>query len=613
MELRNDSGTRTAALSGFLQAIRSSSILSGPQLERVEAEAAEAGDAAEPSEFAARLVKEGLLTEFQAKQILKGKTQGLVFGRYVILDVLGRGAMARVYKAWHRMMGRVVAIKILDAKYVANPRSLARFHREMQLVGRLDHPNVVRAFDADRVGENYFIAMEYSPGQSLGDLLQEKGALPPADVVFFAAQAADGLAHAHAQGVLHRDIKPSNMLLTDARKLKILDFGLGKLQEKEDLPASLTAAGITVGTPDYISPEQARMVEVDGRSDLYSLGCSMYHLITGRLPFKGESSMDCIVGRITGKATPLAEVRPGLPPRLVQTIEKLMATNPDDRYQTAEEAAAALRSLLKPRGAGAGAAPARPAGAVASAAPATAAGPPPTSTAPKKAPPPEEPASLSARAGAQPAIMRRATARPSKAEAAAKSRQRLVAAGAAAGVLLLIVGAFVLFRPTKPEAPIAQGSNEESQETAPVKTEAPAARQAAPSPDTRTAAVAPVAKPAPARARMVIESPRDGATVNMREELTVRVEADGWPVIFVQAMIPGQPWWCQAAVTKVENGRFTTEVVFGDERTKSGTKYRIVGLLARSSEEASRFELGAQEQALPQELPRSAEVVVTHK
>ena len=173
-------------------------------------------------------------------------------------------------------------------------------------------------------------------------------------MVYYASQAADGLAHAHARGVLHRDIKPSNLLLTEGRKLKILDFGLGTLLEKEDLPTALTTAGIAVGTPDYISPEQARMVKLDGRSDLYSLGCTMYHLLSGQLPFKGESSMDCIVGRITGKAVPISEVRPGLPPRLVQAIEKLMATNPDDRYQTADEAAAALRSLLRPKNAPAG-------------------------------------------------------------------------------------------------------------------------------------------------------------------------------------------------------------------------------------------------------------------
>ena len=224
----------------------------------------------------------------------------------------------------------------------------------MQLVGRLDHPNVVRAFDADRVADCYFIAMEYVAGFTLEDLLKARGALPPADVVYYASQAAEGLAHAHARGVLHRDIKPSNLLLTEGQKLKILDFGLGTLLEREEVSTALTTAGMAVGTPDYISPEQARMVKLDGRSDLYSLGCTMYHLLSGQLPFKGESSMDCIVGRITGKAVPISEVRPGLPPRLVESIEKMMATNPDDRYQTADEAAAALRSMLRPKNAAPG-------------------------------------------------------------------------------------------------------------------------------------------------------------------------------------------------------------------------------------------------------------------
>src|SRR5262249_39037993 len=192
-------------------------------------------------------------------------------------------------------------------------------------------------------------ARESAPGGTSVFSLKESGALHPADVVFYAAQAADGLAHAHARGVLHRDIKPSNLVVTEDRKLKILDFGLGTLVQQEELPAALTAAGITVGTPDYISPEQARMVKLDGRSDLYSLGCTRYHLLSGQVPFKGESSMDCIVGRITGQAVPLSEARPGLPPRLIQVVEKIMATNPDDRYQTADEAAAALRSLLRPK------------------------------------------------------------------------------------------------------------------------------------------------------------------------------------------------------------------------------------------------------------------------
>ncbi len=153
----------------------------------------------EPVELASRLVKDGVLTEFQARQIQKGKPEGLKFGSYVILEFLGKGTMGKVYKARHRMMGRVVALKILDSRYASSTtRSLARFQREMQLVGRLDHPNVIRAFDADRVADCYFIAMEYAAGFTLEDLLKARGALPPADVVYYAAQAAEGLAHAHA-------------------------------------------------------------------------------------------------------------------------------------------------------------------------------------------------------------------------------------------------------------------------------------------------------------------------------------------------------------------------------------------------------------------------------
>ena len=218
MELPNDSITSSSAISGFIEAIRGAYILSERQIKRGGSEHGRRGVSLPAGRTGFDLVKDGLLTEYQSRQVLKGKSQSLVFGRYVILDFLGKGAMGKVYKARHRMMGRIVALKILDPRYVSNTKSLARFHREMQLVGRLDHPNVVRAFDADRIGDYYFIAMEYAAGQTLQDLLQEHGALPPADVVYFASQAADGLAHAHARGVLHRDIKPSNLLLTDSPK-----------------------------------------------------------------------------------------------------------------------------------------------------------------------------------------------------------------------------------------------------------------------------------------------------------------------------------------------------------------------------------------------------------
>jgi len=474
----------------------------------------------------------------------------------------------------------------------------------MQLVGRLDHPNVVRAFDADRLGEVNFIAMEYVAGQTLQHLLEEKGAVPPADVVYFASQAADGLAHAHARGVLHRDIKPSNLLLTEARTIKILDFGLGTLLEKEDLPTELTAAGITVGTPDYISPEQARMLKLDGRSDLYSLGCTMYHLISGQLPFKGESSMDCIVGRITGHAVPISEVKPGLPPRLVQSIEKLMATNPDDRYQTADEAAAALRSLLRPKNA----APVNSAPKVAAAEPVPVQK---VVTKPEAPPPP-------LKVGVSPPRPTRDSLRAVKTGPGTKVN-RVLAASAVAAVSLIAL-AIVLTRSSKEVAPASPQSSVERPAAQPATDETPSLPKASverPAPQQGSSstknAAAPIAVKADVRTgSLVIENPKEGSTVGGRVDLTGRIES-GWPVIFIQANIPGQPWWCQAPVEKVEGQKFTTNVVFGDDFTPSGMKFRVAGIVARTREEALKFTVGSKEQTLPQGLPRSAVVTVTHQ
>ena len=458
MVLPNQPIMTTEAISGFLQAIRSSCILSERQLEKLEGNLADREYPSEPAEFFSRLVKDGILTEYQARQIHKGKSEGLNFGSYVILEFLGKGTMGKVYKARHRMMGRDVALKILDSRYVSTrTRSLARFQREMQLVGRLDHANVVRAFDADRVADCHFIAMEYAAGFTLEDLLKARGALPPADVVYYGAQVADGLAHAHGQGVLHRDIKPSNLLLIEGRKLKILDFGLGTLLEREEESTALTSAGMAVGTPDYISPEQARMVKLDGRSDLYSLGCTMYHLLSGQLPFKGESSMDCIVGRITGKAVPIGDVRPGLPQRLVESIEKLMATNPDDRYQTADDAADCRQHRLccdRNQGPPTLRPQAKAAVAAATSSPKRERRPRPRSNGRMTPPGPSMKgvATLEAPPPPAPAAIRRAQPKSSLLSLRGSKAKRILAAVAAAAVLL--AGAtFLFFRSSQDEAP----------------------------------------------------------------------------------------------------------------------------------------------------------------
>ena len=162
-------------------------------------------------------------------------------------------------------------------------------------------------------------------------------------MVDYAAQAALGLAHAHEQGIVHRDIKPSNILLTEDRKIKILDLGLGVLMEADSAATFATADGIAVGTVDYMSPEQACGREVDGRSDLYGLGCSMYHLMTGKLPFPGNSPIERLGKRISGRHVPITEHLPDLPPNFVQVLDKLLAHKPHERYATAAEAADALQ------------------------------------------------------------------------------------------------------------------------------------------------------------------------------------------------------------------------------------------------------------------------------
>jgi serine/threonine-protein kinase len=332
----------------LLPVIRASGVLNDRLFAEIKIKVLNGDYPNESRALADRLVREKIITEYQAKRFLSNKSHGLVVGRYAILDRLGTGSMGRVYKAHHVMMDRIVALKIIAPEIATNERVVARFQREMKLVGRLDHPNVVRAFDADQVSKVLYIVMEYVPGQSLGQKFRQ-ALIPPVEMVNYAAQAALGLAHAHEQGIVHRDIKPSNLLLTGDQKIKVLDLGLGVLMEADDQSSFATADGIAVGTVDYMSPEQACGRDVDGRSDLFSLGCAMYHMMTGKLPFPGDNPIERLGKRISGRPAPITEVMPDVPATLVPVLEKLMAHKPADRYQTAGEAAEALQALLRPR------------------------------------------------------------------------------------------------------------------------------------------------------------------------------------------------------------------------------------------------------------------------
>ncbi len=331
----------------LLPVIRASGILGDRQLAEIKAKMLQGDYPLASVELAESLVRDKILTTFQARRFLSNRPLGLVVGRYVILDRIGSGSMGRVYKAHHAMMDRTVALKIIAPEIASNERVVARFQREMRLVGRLDHPNVVRAFDADQLHKVLFIVMEYVTGRSLGEMIKKKP-IPAGEMIEYAFQAALGLAHAHEQGIVHRDIKPSNILLSDDRKIKILDLGLGVLMEADSAATFATADGIAVGTVDYMSPEQACGREVDGRSDLYGLGCSMYHLMTSKLPFPGSSPIERLGKRISGRHVPITEHLPDLPSSFVRVIDRLLAHKPNDRFATAADAADALQTLLKP-------------------------------------------------------------------------------------------------------------------------------------------------------------------------------------------------------------------------------------------------------------------------
>jgi serine/threonine-protein kinase len=349
----------------LLPLLQKSGILTDKQYESLRKKVLEGSYPLDTRDLASRLVRDRILTEYQARRLVANRPSGMVVGRYVIMDRIGAGAMGRVYKAHHQLMDRVVALKIIAPELVSNARLTARFQREMKMVGRLDHPNVVRAYDADAIGPTLYIVMEYVPGLSLGQKFKNSGPMPPLEVVDIAAQAALGLAHAHAQGIVHRDVKPSNILLGDG-VVKVLDLGLGVLMEADEQSNFATADGIAVGTIDYMSPEQAAGKEVDGRSDLFGLGCSMYHVIAGRPAFPGDSPVERLGKRITGRHIPITDIVPDLPPGLVEVIDRMLEPKPQDRFPTADAAAEALHALLgrgrpaRPRPADRPAAPAPP-------------------------------------------------------------------------------------------------------------------------------------------------------------------------------------------------------------------------------------------------------------
>jgi len=273
---------------------------------------------------------------------------GRTLGRYRLDAFLGEGGMGRVYRAFDPTLGRAVAIKILPPALVHDRDRLERFIREARTASSLNHPNVVTIYEIGHEGETHFIAMELLEGETLRD----RGKIELRRAIDLLAQVADGVAAAHAVGVIHRDLKPENIIITKSGFAKILDFGLAKLREAPATSEGATTPrktdpGTVLGSVGYMSPEQAAGREVDHRSDIFSLGCILYEAVSGRRAFSGNSSIDTLHKIIHDDPQPLRELDPDVPPELQRIVRKCLAKDPDERYQSAKDMAIDLRTLRR--------------------------------------------------------------------------------------------------------------------------------------------------------------------------------------------------------------------------------------------------------------------------
>lgn len=382
------------SVADFVDVLRERQFLEPQQLDEVNRDLLQRSD--DPRGLAQLLVQKEWLTPYQVEQLLHGQEQELVLGPYRLLQPLGEGGMGMVFKALHQRLNRIVALKVIRRERLTqDPEAIRRFQREARAAAQLTHPNIVMVYDSDQIGSTYYIAMEYVEGTDLSQMVKEEGPLPVSRACEFIRQAALGLQHAHECGMVHRDIKPSNLLVTtlvpsrgagnrgisgllrrpllsangnqgdslavaglshmdrsglNARSLvKILDMGLVRLVEPSEGQGSigsLTREGSVMGTPDYIAPEQARNAHrVDIRADLYSLGCTLYYLLTGQTPFPEGSLIEKLLMHQMDEPLPLEELRPQVPAEVQAVVRRLMAKRPEDRFQMPLEVAEVLATL----------------------------------------------------------------------------------------------------------------------------------------------------------------------------------------------------------------------------------------------------------------------------
>ena len=330
----------------FIAIVKKSGLLPPDRLEGFVAASRSQGTLpAEALRCAHALIQEGLLTKYQAEQLLGGRWRNFILGgKYKLLERLGRGGMAQVFLCEHQVMKRLVAVKILPTSHAEDRELLGRFHREARALSQLRHPNIVGAYDIDQAGKVHFLVMEYIDGGDFEVLVQKVGPLPVERAAHYIRQAAHGLQHAHECGLVHRDIKPGNLLVDRAGMVKLLDLGLARIfhESTDDLTTGRDARTL-LGTVDYLAPEQALdSHDVDIRADIYGLGATFYFLLAGKGLFEDGTVAQKLSWHLHRPPVPITQLRPDVPPEIVQILEKMLAKKPEERYQTPEEVDEAL-------------------------------------------------------------------------------------------------------------------------------------------------------------------------------------------------------------------------------------------------------------------------------
>ncbi len=331
-----------ASIDAFLEMVAKSGLVESERLQSFLQQ--NAGLSSTPRKLAARLVTAGLLTRFQAQQLLLGKYRGFTLGKYRILERIGTGGHSTVYLAEHLVVKRRVAIKVLTTERSSSPDALVRFYREARAAGTLDHPNLVKAYDVDRDNGLHFIVMDYVEGASLQQIVSRFGPLSIEQAAHSIRQAAQGLQAAHAAGLVHRDIKPANILLDCNGVIRVLDLGLALFFKDKVDPLTLKFENNPVlGTADYVAPEQAlNSHEVDSRADIYSLGATLYFLLAGQTLFPEGQIAQKLIWHQTCQPVSLRQLCPQVPAELAAVVERMIDKSPDRRYQTAAEVIEAL-------------------------------------------------------------------------------------------------------------------------------------------------------------------------------------------------------------------------------------------------------------------------------